>query len=177
MQFLKRLEPQLQAVSRELLYVLRIICRSPTTLNVPNARVEYYGFDETYYELLSTFDIGLCPILDDDIASRSKIAMKHQEFMICAIPQVCSPFGISEAIEHGETALVARRAEDWIPNLLSLMEDEYLREKLGTRSRALFDRLYTYEGVYPDVFRALTVSPPNALRRYPGAGEPPERAH
>ena len=178
MQFLKRLEPQLQAVSRELPYVLRIICRSPTPLNVPNASVEYYGFDETYYELLSTFDIGLCPILDDDIASRSKIAMKHQEFMICAIPQVCSPFGISEAIEHGETALVARRAEDWIPNLLGLIEDEHLREKLGANSRALFDRLYTYEGVYPDLFRALIGVTARCSPQVPGiaCGEPPARA-
>jgi len=156
MQFLKRLEPQLQAVARERPYVLRIICRNPTLLNVPNAEVEYYGFDERYYELLSTFDIGLCPILDDDIASRGKSTMKHQEYMICAIPQVCSPFGTSEAIEDGETALVATRPEDWVPKLLRLMEDQRLREKLGGSSRALFERLYTYEIVYPSVFRALT---------------------
>ncbi len=105
--------------------------------------------------------------------------MKHQEFMICSIPQVCSPFGISEAIEHEDTALVARRPEDWIPNLLRLMEDEYLREKLGTRSRALFERLYTYEGVYPDVFRALTGITTHCSAQVPGTvcGEPPERAH
>lgn len=156
MQFLKRLEPQLQAVARERPYVLRVICRDPTPLNVPNAEVEYHGFDDRYYELLSTFDIGLCPILDDDIASRGKSTMKHQEYMICAIPQICSPFGISEAIEDGETALVATRPEDWVPKLLRLMEDQRLREKLGGSSRALFERLYTYEVVYPSVFRALT---------------------
>lgn len=156
MQFLKRLEPQLQAVARERPYVLRIICRKPIPLNVPNAEIEYHGFDNRYYELLSTFDIGLCPILDDDIASRGKIAMKHQEFMICATPQICSPFGISEAIEDGETALVATRPEDWVPKLLRLMEDQRLRETLGERSRALFERLYTYEVVYPGVFLALT---------------------
>lgn len=158
LRFLKRLEPQLRALASERPFVLRVICRSVIPLSVPDARIEYYGFDEAYYELLASFDIGLCPILNDDIACRGKIAMKHQEFMICAIPQVCSPVGVSEAIEDGETALIASRAEDWIIKPMQLMEDERLREKLGTSSRALFDRLYTYEAVYPIVFRALTES-------------------
>jgi hypothetical protein len=159
MKFVKMLEPQLRALARERSYVLRIICRSSIPLDVPNATVECYGFDELYYQILSTFDIGLCPILDDDIASKGKIAMKHQEFMLCAIPQVCSPWGISEEVKDGETALIATRTEDWVPALLRLTEDEQLRGRLGVNSWALFQRLYTYEGVYPTVRRALIGCP------------------
>lgn len=154
--FVKALERELALVAREVPFVLRIICRTPMAIDVPGADVEFHPFDDaTYFDLLQSFDVGLCPFLVDDFASRGKVAMKHQELMVCGVPQVCSPIAICEETVDGENALIARRPGDWAPAILRLFRDEALRERIGRASRATFLRLYTYEGEYPKIKDAL----------------------
>jgi glycosyltransferase involved in cell wall biosynthesis len=154
--YLKSIEGELRKVAARRAFRLIVICRQEVALDVPGAEVSYHRYGDDYFELLARFDIGLAPFTVDDFSTSGKIGMKHQEFLLCAIPQVCSPVGISEHVVDGEHALVARAVEDWSPALLRLMEDPALRERLARQGRALCRRHYTVEGQWPVVREALT---------------------
>ena len=156
---LQRLEPQLRKLAEKMPFRLRIICRQKIEMDIPGADVEHAVFDDSYYDLLASFDVGLMPLLTEGFASTGKVAMKNQEFMLCAIPQVCSPRGICEAIIDGDSALIAPTEEDWAPVLTRLLTDENLRRRLGTRSREIFLDMYTYRGEFPKLLAAL-ITPP-----------------
>jgi glycosyltransferase involved in cell wall biosynthesis len=135
---------------------LVVICRQDVALDVPGAELSYHRYGDDYFDLLARFDIGLAPFTVDDFSTSGKIGMKHQEFLLCAIPQVCSPVGISEHVVDGEHALVARRIEDWSAAILRLMEDAPLRARLGRQGRELCRAYYTVDGQWPAVRKALT---------------------
>ena len=157
MKYLKAIEGELQRVSQEVKFKLKIICREPIELSIPGAEIEYHEFaDDTYYQLIESFDIGLCPFTVKNFSTTGKIAMKHLEFMLCGIPQVCSPVALSDVTIDEENALIANSIEDWSAKLLRMMEDEELRAKLGQNAKKTFFEHYTYEKQYPKIKGVLT---------------------
>jgi glycosyltransferase involved in cell wall biosynthesis len=155
--YLKDIEGELQKVASHRPYRLVVICRQRVSLDIPGAEIAYRTYGDDYFDLLASFDIGLAPFTVDDFSTSGKIGMKHQEFLLCGIPQVCSPVGISEHAVDGVHALVARRIEDWSPAILRLMEDESLRSRIARNGRDLCRTHYTVEGQWPTVRDALTV--------------------
>jgi len=154
-EFLLALSPVLEEVAKHMPFRLTYICRLNMELNIPGVEIDYRNFGDDYYELISQFDIGLSPYFDDSIRAKGKIAMKSQEFMICALPMVCSPVAISEHLKDGENAMLAANSTEWVEKLLCLMKDEKLREKLGVASRQVFLQHYTYESQWPALRKAL----------------------
>ena len=84
-----------------------------------------------------------------------KIAMKHQEFLLVGIPQVCSPVAISEFVKHEKHALIAEKQEDWEKCLSTLFKNMELRIELGNRSKDLFLEHYQYDSQYLKLREAL----------------------
>ena len=82
--------------------------------------------------------------------------MKHQEFLLCQIPQVCSPQGISEHAVDGENCLIADDIEEWAPAIIRLMENEQLRENLAKAGRSMCLEHYTFDGQWPLAKKALS---------------------
>jgi glycosyltransferase involved in cell wall biosynthesis len=154
--YLKDIEGELRAVAAQHPFRLVVICRRPGNLDIPGAEVSYYPFGDDYFDLIASCDIGLVPFTVADFSTTGKIAMKHQEFLLCAVPQICSAAGISEHAVDGEHVLVAAKREDWAPALLRLMRDDELRARLGRNGRELCLRYYTLEGQWPVVRNALT---------------------
>jgi glycosyltransferase involved in cell wall biosynthesis len=157
--YLKQLEPQLRIVASKRSFRLLVICRRPGRLEIEAAEVTYHSYGTDYADLIASFDIGLAPFMSSDLSATGKVGMKHQEFLLCGIPQVCSAVGISEDARDEEHVLIASRVEDWAPAILRLMEDEGLRRRLAQNGRTLFSRLYAVESLWPAVKRALTVFP------------------
>ncbi|MBI1737081.1 MAG: glycosyltransferase [Candidatus Rokubacteria bacterium] len=166
--YLKSIEGELRKAARRRPVRIVVICREKVELDIPEATISYHPYGDDYFGLIESFDIGLAPFTVDDFSTSGKIGMKHQEFLLCAVPQVCSPVGISEHVVDGEHALVARRLEDWSPAILRLMDDEALRSRLARNGRELCLRHYTVAGQWAIVRRALTVfdtpAPPSARR-------------
>jgi glycosyltransferase involved in cell wall biosynthesis len=154
--YLKDIERELRLVAAERPFRLLVICRRPGKLEIPGADVSYHAFGNDYFDLIASCDIGLVPFTVADFSTTGKIGMKHQEFLLCAVPQVCSPVGISEHVVDGEHVVVAPRIEDWAPALLRLMQDGELRARLARNGRELCLRHYTPEGQWPIVRSALT---------------------
>lgn len=137
-------------------FIFRYICRENFNEQLEGIQAEHFYFGEDYYKVLSSFDIGISPFLKIDLQSQGKIAMKHQEFMIMGIPQVCSPVAISELVQNGRDVLIAENEKEWTDYLDRLMQDVQLRKTLGNNARQLFEEYYTYPGQYLILKNVLT---------------------
>lgn len=170
---LRAIESELRKVALQMPYRLVVICREPLQLEIPGAEIEQHRFGDDYYDLLGRFDIGLFPSFGDNLRVRAKVAMKHQEFMLCGIPQVCSPIGLCEAILDGDGALIAHEKGQWAEKILQLLQDEALRRRLAKRARDLFFDMYTVQSEYPKVVQALTSPVASSRLPTPPAAETP----
>lgn len=94
-------------------------------------------------EWLSTFDIGIMPLTDDDW-TRGKGGYKLLQYMSMGIPAVASPVGINKEItEDGVNGFLASSKEEWVSKLSLLIENSDLRKKLGKNARITIEQKYS----------------------------------
>jgi hypothetical protein len=143
--------PQLQALRKEKNFIFRYVCRKNFNKELVGLDCEHYYFGDDYYKIIAGFDIGISPFLEVNLRTKGKISMKHQEFLLMGIPQVCSDVSISEFVVENEHVLIAKAQEEWKEKLFKLMDDYYLRITLGTNSKILFQNYYLYEKQYENL--------------------------
>tara|TARA_B100000315_G_scaffold248750_1_gene278966 strand:- start:192 stop:1280 length:1089 start_codon:yes stop_codon:yes gene_type:complete len=104
---------------------------------------------------LSSFDIGIMPLPDDDWA-RGKCGLKGLQYMALETATVMSPVGVnSEIICSGENGFLADSVEDWVNKLSELIENESLRKNFGEEGRKTVMMKYSVKALsdkYVDYF-------------------------
>lgn len=155
-EYVKAIEAELQKVAKVHPFKFIIICRQNVAIDIPNAEIEYHRYGDDYEDLIQSFDIGISPFTEKSFGNTGKIGMKHQEFLLCQIPQVCSPQGISEHAVDGENCLIADAIEEWAPAIIKLIENEELRKRLAIEGRKMCLEHYTFQGQWPLAKKALT---------------------
>lgn len=155
-EYVKAIEPALQEVAKKHPFNFVIICRKDVDINIPNANIEYHRYGSDYEALISSFDIGISPFTEKSFSNTGKIGMKHQEFLLCQIPQVCSPQGISEHAISGEHCIIANTLQDWVNALEQLIVNTELRKEIAVNGRKLCLEHYTFDGQWPLAKKALT---------------------
>jgi len=109
-------------------------------------------------EELSTFDIGVMPLPDDEWG-RGKCGLKALQYMALGIPAVCSPVGVNkEIIEDGVNGFLASKEKEWIDKLSFLIESKDLRSKIGEAGRRTVEERYSVKVCkdrYIDLFRNI----------------------
>lgn len=115
----------------------------PTSDCLSGVKREYHPFVkvEEYMNKLASlkFDIGICPV-NDTVFNSAKSNIKWMEFSSLRIPTVVA--GVScytDYVEHGRTALVAKKEMDWYRHLKRLIQDAELRKTLATNA---YDEVY-----------------------------------
>ena len=84
---------------------------------------------------LSSFDIGIMPLPDDEWA-KGKCGLKGLQYMALEIPTIMSPVGVnSEIIQNGVNGYLATTDDDYVNAISILIEDEILRKKIGSEGR------------------------------------------
>lgn len=122
---------------------------------------------EDEIEDLRSLDIGIMPMSENDW-TRGKCGFKAILYMACAIPVVVSPVGVnSEIITDGVNGYLAANDEEWEAKLSSLIEDRYLRMKMGERGRETIAASYSLNVMAPVFYDILkgTYDRSNAGRR------------
>lgn len=113
---------------------------------------------KTELEDLSSFDIGIMP-LPDDQWSWGKCGLKGLQYMALNIPTVMSPVGVNnDIIQHGENGFLAGSDQEWINTLGMLIESPELREKIGKAGRQTVIERYSVEAnkqMYLDCFNEM----------------------
>jgi glycosyltransferase involved in cell wall biosynthesis len=84
---------------------------------------------------LSTFDIGIMPLPDDEWAN-GKCGLKGLQYMALGIPTLMSPVGVNSIIvENGENGFLPATIEQWVKDIETLLASPNLRKKMGAAAR------------------------------------------
>ena len=150
-----KIKEALIAVYEKQPFVFRYICRKNFDSELKEIETDHHAFGDDYYSLIASFDIGISPFITKNMRTMGKIAMKHQEFLLAGLPQVCSEVAISEFVVHKQHALIAKNIEEWELYLSEVINNLDLRIKLGEESKLLFNKNYTYSSQYNKLKKAL----------------------
>ena len=148
--------PQLIEVRKKHEFIFRYVCRKNFDKELEGLNCDHHYYSDDYYKIIASYDIGISPFLEVNLRTKGKIAMKHQEFLLMGIPQVCSNVAISEFVENEKHVLIANNSADWKEKLLLLINDINLRKQLGYNSKILFDKYYSYDSEYLKLKKVLT---------------------
>ena len=108
---------------------------------------------ETELADLSTLDIGIMPLPDDDW-TRGKCGFKGLTYMALGIPAVLSPVGVNtEIVEDGVNGFLAESEDAWVDRLSLLVEQPALRARLGARGRETVVARYSVASQRDDYVR------------------------
>lgn len=92
---------------------------------------------------LSTIDIGIMPLTDDEW-TKGKCGFKALQYMAMQIPAVVSPVAINKVIvTDGENGFWCKRTEEWIERLSQLIEDSTLRKQMGAAGRLFVEQKFS----------------------------------
>ncbi len=157
--YIESIAPQLFEVLRAFPGArLRMISNGRSPVFEGHDRVEQVAWSEqTEIELLQSFDIGLMPLFDDEIA-RGKCGFKMLQYMAVGAPVVASRVGANGPLFEGSDggSLVDPRSNDWVTPLTELLRDADLRKHQGASAREHVSNHYSAEKMaakYLEVFR------------------------
>jgi glycosyltransferase involved in cell wall biosynthesis len=96
---------------------------------------------------LSSFDIGIMPLPDDEWA-KGKCGLKGLQYMALEIPTIMSPVGVnSEIIQNGVNGFLATGEDDYVNAISLLIEDTVLRKKIGAEGRRTVQEKYSVKAL------------------------------
>jgi glycosyltransferase involved in cell wall biosynthesis len=114
--------------------------------------------NESEVSTLSTFDIGIMPLPDDEWV-KGKCGLKGLSYMSLEIPTVMSGLGVNtEIIDHGANGFLASTDAEWIDCVSQLIDSFELRKRLGAEGRRTVVARYSVDSQksrYLDAFNAL----------------------
>lgn len=135
---LNAIEPALRNVlSARPNAVLRVVSdRAPSFCSIGGEQVQFVKWSESReVENTADMDIGIMPLRDNAMA-RGKCSFKMLQYMSCGLPVVVSPVGMnSQVLGLGHVGLGATTASEWTEGLVSLIDDEKARARLGGAAR------------------------------------------
>lgn len=130
--------------------------------NYINKELEIKGLPwakETELEDLSSFDIGIMPLPDDEWA-KGKCGLKGLQYMALEIPTIMSPVGVnSQIIQQGENGYLASDIDEWVNTISILIESKSHREEVARNGRKTVVDKFSVASTkekYLDAFRSLT---------------------
>ncbi len=113
---------------------------------------------QTEIQDMSSFDIGIMPLPDDEWA-KGKCGLKGLQYMALEIATIMSPVGVnSEIIKEGKNGFLASTEREWIDRISELIESEELRKRLGKEARETVQKYYSIDANmknYTSVFTTL----------------------
>lgn len=100
---------------------------------------------ETEVEIISSFDIGIMPLPDDEWV-KGKCGLKGLSYMGLEVPTIMSRVGVnSEIINEGVNGFLASTEDEWVNKISQLIESFELRKKLGSEARKTVIESYSVE--------------------------------
>jgi glycosyltransferase involved in cell wall biosynthesis len=94
---------------------------------------------------LISFDIGIMPLGNEEW-EKGKCSFKAIQYMALGIPTVLSPYGNNvEVVTDEKDGLFATSEQDWINQIVKLIEDVELRKSIGTEAVKTIQENYSLE--------------------------------
>jgi glycosyltransferase involved in cell wall biosynthesis len=114
----------------------RIVVMGSGPFNIPGVKIEVLKWSEdTEADAAASFDVGIMP-LPDRPWTQGKCGYKLIQYMASGLPVVASPVGVNSAIIiDRKTGFLASNAQEWKNALVTLLQNEDLREVMGREGR------------------------------------------
>jgi glycosyltransferase involved in cell wall biosynthesis len=113
---------------------------------------------DTETEDLSSFDIGIMPLPDDEWA-RGKCGLKGLQYMALGIPPLMSPVGVNaQIVQHGSNGFLPKTTEEWVQYIEKLIASPGLRNTMGQAARKTVEKKYSvnaWKGKYLELLSEL----------------------
>lgn len=110
----------------------------------------------TEVQELQKFDIGLMPLFPDREWDKYKCGLKLIQYMAVGVPGIASPVGVNaDIVEHGRDGFLCNSTAEWESALLSLLNDQSLRQRVGLAARETAANKYSIEANFPRFLTAL----------------------
>lgn len=111
--------------------------------------------EDTEIAHLSSFDIGVMPMPDDEW-SRGKLGVKMLQYMSVGVPAVVSYTQTNEeVIKDGVNGFLVSNEEEWLEKLSILIENPGLRKDLGLKGRKAIEEKYSIKVNAPRLLEIL----------------------
>ena len=104
-----------------------------------------WGKDGEIQKANSSFDVGLCPLLDS-VSNRARCSLKVLDYMAAGIPVVISPVGEHlYFVDEGENGFLPKTVLEWVDALEKLITDNRLRKLMGRASLEKLKKEFSYQ--------------------------------
>jgi glycosyltransferase involved in cell wall biosynthesis len=135
LKYLNDIAPTLQYIEKKYQQItFWIIADREPKLGLDRLVFKPWSIETEIYDL-AQFSIGLMPLPNDQWAL-GKCGFKILQYMALKIPTVASPVGVNtKIIQHGKNGFLPNDLEDWRTHLEALIENEKLRNSIGSAGR------------------------------------------
>lgn len=143
--------------------------------HMDGVRVVSRGWDvATEVRDIHAFDIGICPMPDNDW-TRGKVSVKILQYMANGVPSVVSFTPTNEEIiRDGVDGFIARNDEEWVEKLSALLAHEDVRVRIGLAGRQKAERNYSLKAnapVFLGILRDMAQGSTTTVRKEVHDGE------
>lgn len=140
--YLDMLWPVLEKLQHRHAFTFAVIADRPPTASYPWLKFVHWNKDSEIADL-STFDIGVMPLRDDQW-SRGKCGFKALQYLALSIPAVASPVGVNtQIVKTGVNGFLCETENEWLQALENLLVNDDLRKSLGKQGRETVDAAYS----------------------------------
>ena len=157
--YLESLQKALATVSkRRKIKLLVIANRKYSMKDVPTEFILWKEASEV--QDIQNFEIGVYPVAANEW-SLGKSSLKALTYMAIAIPFVATAYGTNYRImQHGVQGFMAANDDEWIENIIRLIDDVELRKRMGLAGRKTVEELYSVKANFPKYLQVFkTVMP------------------
>lgn len=145
--FLEPMAPVLRKVQQN--HACRIVIHCGQDPELMDLEYQYEPFESgRESQVVSTFDIGLCPLPDDPF-SCGKSPIKSLQYLASGAAVVASPRGaVRDILEGGKTVLWAETEQEWTGQLERLLSDVPLMRLLADQGRRQLEENFSARVVF-----------------------------
>ena len=105
---------------------------------------------------LQSMEVGLMPLFPNQEWDIYKCGLKLIQYLAVGVPGIAAPVGVNtEIIDKNQNGFVAQSTEEWVTALRFLLQDEKLRNAMGSRGRRTVEERYSIQANYPVLRDAL----------------------
>lgn len=129
----------------------KLLVMGDASFNIEGLDVEAIPWSvENEIPTLQRFDIGLYPLPMDNKWVLGKSGLKALQYMAVGLPVVATAIGANyRIIENGKTGFLVKTKEEWIEQLLLVMNDPVLRKNIGQAARKNVEENYSIHANAP----------------------------
>lgn len=153
--------PYLQIISKPLQNfakekAIRLVTVGAPKIELHGVPIEQHKWTlENEVNLISTFDVGVMPLLDSPW-ERGKCAYKLIQYMACGRAVIASPIGMNSDIVMNDAGFLAKNDKDWLEALRKLEHSSKLRNEMGITGRNRVEKNFSLQITGPRIANLIS---------------------